>query len=471
MFILKNRDSVPLYRQLYNQIRERILSGQLSADTRLPSVRGLANELSISRNTIDGAYQELYAEGYIYSRRNSGYYVSAHCHDPSPFPPNLEPCRKQQHHEHRLDYTFDFHPAHLAPASFPTALWRKCFVSVLLQNPLALSAYSDPQGEVELRSSIQRYLETSRGVLCQPEQIVVCAGLQQSLDIVAHLLKREHSSIAVETPGYHLPRAVFRNHSFDIIPVPVGQYGMDVDILKSTKSTIAYVTPSHQLPLGYVMPVAQRLSLIEWAEAGGNYILEDDYDSELRYHGKPLPSLQGLRPGGNIIYLGTFSKVLSPVLRMSYMVLPKSLLAEYKTMFKDYFSSVSLLEQLTLAEFISLGHWERHIRRMRTIYKKKHDTLVSCIERDFGPRAEIIGKGAGLHVVVQFPDTSMGEAELIDRARQKGLRLFPFSEAMAAGETRPLQAMLGFGGMTPEEIEESIALLSSCITPAWKAPM
>jgi GntR family transcriptional regulator/MocR family aminotransferase len=464
MFILNGSEPLPLYKQLYNQIRERVLSGQLAADSRLPSVRVLASELSISRNTVDGAYQELYAEGYIYSRPNSGYYVSAHCHDSTPFPPNLAPYRQKHFPVLSPDYRYDFHPARLAPESFPAALWRKCLTSILLEDQQVLSAYSDPQGEQELRSRIRSYLESSRGVLCRTEQIVICAGLQQSLDIVAHLLKAGHSSVAVEDPGYHLPRAVFRNHGYDIVPVPVGTEGMDVAELKAAGSTIAYVTPSHQLPLGYVMPVARRLGLIEWAEAGGRYILEDDYDSELRYQGRPFPSLQGLRPGGSIIYLGSFSKVLSPALRISYLVLPKALLADYRNMFRDYFSTVPLPEQLTLAKFMSLGHWERHIRRMRTLYKKKHDTLVGCIERRFGSRAVITGQGAGLHVVVQFPGTAMSEAAFIDRAGEQGIRLFPFSAFRVAAEPGPLQVMLGFGGMTPAEIEQGIALLSEVLS-------
>jgi GntR family transcriptional regulator/MocR family aminotransferase len=460
MFILNSSESVPLYKQLYHQIRERILSGQLSADTRLPSVRALANELSISRNSVDGAYQELFSEGYIYSRPKSGFYVSDHCHDSLPFPPNLAPY-KQKHPQKALSsYKYDFHPARIDQESFPAVLWRKCFNRIILENRHVMSVYSDPQGEQELRCNIRSYLERSRGVLCQPEQIIICAGLQQSLDIVAHLLQGNHSSLAVEDPGYHLPRSVFRNHAYDIVPVPVGHNGIDVEALKATNSTIAYVTPSHQLPLGYVMPIANRLSLIEWAEAGGNYILEDDYDSELRYHGKPFPSLQGLRPGGNIIYLGTFSKVLSPALRISYLVVPKALLADYKNMFKDYFSTVPLLEQLTLSKFMSLGHWERHIRRMRTIYKKKHDSLVSSIENHFGSRAEIIGRGAGLHVVVQFQETAMSEAELIGQAGKCGIRLFPISATRILDEPGPLQIMLGFGGMSLAEIEQGVAILS-----------
>ncbi|MDR3578799.1 MAG: PLP-dependent aminotransferase family protein [Oryzomonas sp.] len=465
MFILNNSESVPLYKQLYNKIRERILSGQLSADTRLPSVRVLANELSISRNTVEGAYQELCSEGYIYSRSKSGYYVSAHCHDSIPFSPNLASYLQKHPQESPSGYKYDFHPARLDPESFPAVLWRKCFNRIILENPHAYSVYSDPQGEHELRCNIQSYLESSRGVLCQPEQIVICAGLQQGLDIVAHLLKKNHSSVAVEDPGYHLPRSVFRNHAYGIVPIPVRHNGIDIETLKSSQSTIVYVTPSHQLPLGYVMPVAHRLSLIEWAEAGGKYILEDDYDSELRYHGKPFPSLQGLRPGGNIIYLGTFSKVLSPALRISYLVLPKALITDYKNMFKDYFSTISLFEQLTLSKFMSLGHWERHIRRMRTIYKKKHDTLVSCIETHFGSRAEIIGRGAGLHVVVQLQKTKMSEAELIGQADKYRVRLFPFSVTRILDEPRPLQIMLGFGGMSLAEIEQGVSILSRVCPP------
>ncbi|MSN24923.1 MAG: aminotransferase class I/II-fold pyridoxal phosphate-dependent enzyme [Geobacter sp.] len=460
MFILNNNDPVPLYKQLYNQIRELILSGRLPADSRLPSVRDMAVELSASRNTVDGAYQELYAEGYLYSKPRSGYFVSAldqdtaarslpasaGKHDHLPGPPSC--------------FDYDFHPARLDPESFPAELWRKCFVESLRQNSRQLVQYGDPQGDWGLRCSIQNYLERSRGVLCDPDQIIICSGLQQGLDIVAHLLKESHSVVAVENPGYHLPRSVFHNHSYSICPVPVGTGGIDLNHLKASSSTIAYVTPSHQLPLGYVMPVANRLALIEWAESGGKYIFEDDYDSELRYHGKPIPSLQGLRPEGNIIYSGTFSKILSPALRLSYLVLPYSLLAAYRRLYRDYFSPVSLLEQRTMAKFMEQGHWERHIRRMRMLYKRKHDTLLRAVEHNFGDRAVVTGQGAGLHVVLMLPDAAHSEAEIIDRGRQKGIRLFPFSDFHVTGQPEATTLLLGFGGMNGSEIERGIAILA-----------
>lgn len=460
MFILDTNDSVPLYKQLYHQIREHVLSGKLPANSKLPSVRDLAAELSTSRNTVEGAYQELYAEGYIYSRHRSGYFVSVLDQDLAPLSLAPKPRPRDRHPQPSPDYRYDFHPARLEPASFPTALWRKCLLASLRESSRELARYGDPQGEWGLRRTIQGYLERSRGVLCEPDQIVITTGLQHSLDIVAHMLKGDHSSIAVENPGYHLPRAVFRNNGFDVVPVAVGPDGLDLDRLRSASSTIVYVTPSHQLPMGCVMPVANRLKLIEWAESGGNVIIEDDYDSELRYHGKPIPSLQGLRPDGQIIYLGTFSKILSPALRLSYLVLPRPLLDTYRRHFRDYFATVSLLEQRSMATFMEQGHWERHVRRMRIVYKKKHDALLLAVEQHFGGRAAVVGQGAGLHVVLRLLDANPGETEIIRLARQQGIGLFPFAATFVTGESSATHILLGFGGLTAGEIEQGIRMLS-----------
>lgn len=460
MFILRIGDAVPLYKQLYHQIRELILSGKLSADSKLPSVRHLANELCASCNTVDGAYQELYAEGYIYSRPRSGYFVSALDQEVAPHPAPQKLSRNDFLPPPPARFAYDFHPARLDPESFPLELWRKCLIEGLRRNSKELSHYGDLQGDWRLRCSIQSYLEKSRGVMCDPEQIVVSSGLHQGLEIVAQLLKDDHSVVGVEDPGYHLPRAVFENHAYTIRPVPVGQSGIELSQLKAGDATIVYVTPSHQLPLGYVMPVANRLALIEWAESGGNFIIEDDYDSELRYLGNPIPSLQGLRPTGNIIYSGTFSKILSPVLRLSYLVLPYSLLGTYRQRYGSYNCSVSLVEQRAMTRFMEQGHWERHIRRMRTVYKKKHDILLRCVEASFGKRAEVIGQGAGLHVVIRLSGTSLSEAEIMDKGRQMGIGLVRFSDFHATGKCENVTLMLGFGGLTGNEIEQGITLLS-----------
>ncbi|KAB0664116.1 PLP-dependent aminotransferase family protein [Oryzomonas japonica] len=464
MFILNLHDRTPLYRQLYHQIRERVLSGELPADSRLPSVRDLAAELAASRTTVESAYLELYGEGYIYSKPRSGYFVSAL--DSEAAPRSLIPAAPRQTplQEPPHPCAFDFHPARLDPASFPAAIWRRLFLETLRDSVRELTHYGEPQGDWGLRVAIRAYLERSRGVVCDPEQIVICAGLQQSLDIVAVLLKEGHSAVAVEDPGYPLPRSLFRNHGYRVAPLPVGPGGADLAALRGSGGTVAYVTPSHQLPMGYVMPVANRLRLIEWAATGGRMIIEDDYDSELRYHGKPIPSLQGLRPDGNIIYLGTFSKILSPALRASYLVLPRTLLAPYHHRFSHYFSTVPLLEQKTLAAFMEQGHWERHIRRMRIICKRKHDALLHALERHFGNQAAIIGQGAGLHVAVQLLGPGPDETELIDRARHRGVRLFPFSATCDVPRSGPPMVLLGFGGMNGDEIEQGVRLLLQ----AWR---
>lgn len=460
MFFLNSDDAEPLYKQLYQQMREAVLTGRLPANAKLPSVRDLAAELATSRNTVESAYQELYAEGYIYSKQRSGYFVSALDPDVAPLSLAKKPRRQSRLPQPALKYRYDFHPARLDPASFPTALWRSCFLECLRESSGELTQYGDPQGEWGLRCSIQQYLERSRGVSCEPDQIVVCAGLQQSLDIVAQLVKKSQSSVAVENPGYHLPRAVFRNHAFTIVPVGVTSAGLDLEGLKASGSGLVYVTPSHQLPMGYVMPIANRLKLIEWADSGGNLILEDDYDSELRYQGQPIPSLQGLRPGGNIVYLGTFSKILSPALRLSYLVLPRPLLTPYRDAFQDYFSTAPLLEQTTMARFMAQGHWMRHVRRMRMRYKKKHDLLLQAIERHFGHRATVVGQGAGLHVVLQLHQNHCSEAEILRRAEQTGIRLFPFSATCIGAAPDETKLLLGFGAPSTADAEQGIKLLA-----------
>ncbi|HEY3426473.1 MAG TPA: PLP-dependent aminotransferase family protein [Negativicutes bacterium] len=459
MFILDNKDRQPLHDKIYNQIKNQILSGELPPATKLLSIKNLSGELSVSRNTVEYAYQQLYAEGYIHSKPRSGYYVSlidpeflpaSHCHI-STFPEKFS--------EDRELYSFDFHPACLSPESFPVNLWRKLYIDCLKEDPKQLAFYSNQQGDFALRCEIQRYLARSRGVSCHPDQIVICSGLQDSLAIIAPILRQKHARFAMEDPGHFIPKAVFRNHSFSLTPIPVNSDGLDLESLQNTNSTVIYVTPSHQFPLGYVMPVTNRLKLIDWAETVGGVIIEDDYDSELRYSGNPIPALQGLHPQGNIVYVGTFSKVLSPALRVSYMVLPYQLLTVYRKLFSDYSTNVSLLDQRTLNKFMEQGYWERHLRKMRTVYKKKHDALLQSIHQHFGSQVNIIGQGAGLHVVLELVGNSLTEGELINRAQESAVRLLPLSSTYLQHSSNNSQIMLGFGSMSSNEINRGIELL------------
>jgi len=462
MFTFNNNDDTPLYRQLFQQIREKILTGKLPAHFKLPSILSLAEELTTSRNTVESAFQELCAEGYIYSKPRSGYFVSDIDKEFAVASQMVQP-QQDLHPKLAENYHYDFHPARLDPEIFPTALWRKCLLDALRANVEGFSHYSEPQGEWGLRCNIQFYLEHSRGVLCSPEQIVICSGLQQGLQIVTQLIKNSHNSVAVENPGYHLPRDLFQSHGFKVIPIDVGSNGLALHELDTLYDAAVYVTPSHQMPLGHVMPVADRMKLISWAENRNGVIIEDDYDSELRYIGKPISSLQGLAPDSNIIYQGTFSKVFSPALRLSYMVLPHSFLRAYKDSFRNYLSPVPLLSQRAMTTFIERGHWEQHIRRSRIFYKKKHGIMLQAIEQYFGGTAKVIGQGAGLHIVLELAKSLTDEAAFIDRARQHGCRLLPFSDFSILGKQKNNKLLLGFGGIGIGDIPRGIEKLSSLI--------
>lgn len=464
MFVLDCKDPRPLHVKLYNQIKNQILAGKLISDIKLPSVRQLSTELAISRNTVEYAYEQLCIEGFIYSRPRSGYYVAILDQEYM-----SRSCQKEATHTEQIIkdgqvYTFDFHPACLSLDSFPSGIWRKLLTNCLQENLEQFTLYGDRQGEFNLRSEIQRYLERFRSVSCDPEQIVICGGLEDSLSIIASIMQTDHSILATEDPGHWIPKSVFQNYSFSISPIPVNSDGINLEYLKNTNSTIAYVTPSHQFPLGYVMPVENRLKLINWAESVGGVIIEDDYDSELRYHGNPIPALQGLQPKGNIIYVGTFSKVLSPALRVSYVVLPYQYLSKYNQLFRNYATKVALLEQRTLYEFMKQGYWERHLRKMRTMYKRKHDAFIQSIYDHFGSKVKIIGQGAGLHVVLELINQSLDEKELIHRARKKNVRVFPLSDTHQSDKNYPTRVMLGFGRMNPSELEKGIELLAR----AWE---
>jgi GntR family transcriptional regulator/MocR family aminotransferase len=462
MFILNNKEATPLYQQLYLQIRDRIVSGELPAHYKLPSIRDMATGLATSRNTVEGAFQELCAEGYIYSQSRSGYFVS-YIDQVLASSSQADHPQQDLHPKLAERYRFDFHPARLDPEIFPASLWRKCLTDCLRTNAGDFSQYSEPQGEWGLRCNLQFYLARSRGVHCTPDQIVICSGLQHSLEIVAQLIRGRHQSVAIENPGYHLPRDVFHNNGFNIIPVDVGTGGLNMETLRSTFSTVAYITPSHQMPLGYVMPVANRLELISWSKTGERLIIEDDYDSELRYIGRPISSLQGLCSDGNIIYQGTFSKVLSPALRLSYMVLPHSLLNDYNQLFQNHFCQVPLIIQKAMINFIERGHWEQHIRRSRNFYKKKHEIMLQAIDQNFGRKAKVIGQGAGLHIVLELTESLTDELGFVERAKQKGIRLLPFSEFYVSGEPEANKLFLGFGGMRINEIQKGVETLANLI--------
>ncbi|MFC3767506.1 PLP-dependent aminotransferase family protein [Paenibacillus sp. GCM10012303] len=425
----------PLHRQLYRYIRSEIESGAIRPHAKLPSKRSLSAHLKISQNTVHAAYQQLVAEGYIVARPRSGYYAGeigmsggggAPAVERRPAAPPEEAGKKQA----APDLSFDH--AAVDIAAFPFGAWRRLYREVLSADRSDLATLGDSRGEPGLRGELSRYLYQARGVVCSPEQIVVGAGTQTLLMLLVQLLGLR-SSYAMENPGYSRVRHLFEAMGIEPAFVPLDRYGLSVDALRESDADIVYVTPSHQFPMGMVMPIARRTELLRWAEEkDGRYVIEDDYDSEFRYVGMPIPALQGLDGGGKVVYVGTLSKALMPSLRLSYMVLPHALLERYKERLTFYPQTVSRVDQLVMERFIRDGHWAKHLQKMRIVYGRKKEALVAALKTTFAEDVRFVGEEAGLHVAAAFAG-KLREAERIELARRAGVVVHPASVHYAPG--------------------------------------
>ncbi|XID95574.1 PLP-dependent aminotransferase family protein [Paenibacillaceae bacterium WGS1546] len=459
MLLLDNESDEPLYAQLYQHIKREIVSGKIAANTRLPSIRALAAHLHIGRNTVESAYQQLIAEGYVRSRPRSGLFVVEleldKLPDPSPRKDQLVEASKPP--EQPLA-RYDFRYGNVDAANFPLATWRKLSNQILQPEHAALFAYGDPQGELELRHEISDYLHVSRGVNSSPEQIVIGAGIQHLLGLSCGLIRSvAGNALAMEEPGYDGVRTIFRHHGFDVHPVDLESDGLNLQQLYESQARAVYITPSHQFPYGIAMPLAKRMQLLTWANDKNGIIIEDDYDSEFRYVGRPIPSLQSLDTNDRTVYLGTFSKCLLPSLRIAYMVLPPALLELYhKHDYRLVDQTVSRFHQRTLALFMSKGHWEAHIRKMRNVYHKKQAALIGSIRRLMGERTTVIGQDAGLHILLRVRN-GMNERELIRTAAEAGVRVYAVSPFWARrSKSAASTVQIGFGGLSLKEIDEGV---------------
>ena len=457
----------PFYRQIYEQIKQDILSGLLPGGTRLTSTRTLAKDLQAGRNTVENAYTQLVLEGYVTAVPGSGYVVT-------PLRPELQtasPGPDDPGQEESLQskgggqYAYNFDYGTLGSWAFPYKTWRNLTSTVLAEaeemhyrNP-ALQDRGELQGDRELRLELSKHLYRRRGVNCSVDQIVICNGLQPALSSLLRLFPSQWRAVALENPGYRRARTVFQNNGFRLCPIPVQEDGIDVAALAASPARAVFVTPSRQYPTGRVMSIQKRMALLQWAAKCRGMIIEDDYDSEYRYKGKPVPSLQSIDRQGRVVYLGSFSKVLSPGLRMGYMILPEGLLDTFRYAFAGYKCSVSWLEQKTLARFMAEGHMEKHIRKMCLVNKKKHDTLVEAITGAFGETVRIHGQDAGLHLLLEFPGGGT-EAELVEKAAERGVKVYPGSSLWIEGAPPPhATILLGYGTLPDDEIHEAVALL------------
>lgn len=441
----------PLYEQIYEYIKVGIQKGHIPFEEKLPSTRALANHLQISRSTVDIAYEQLVSEGYIRSVPCKGYFVNKieglHYLETKSEYTNTKKAQAQE------TYFVDFKATGIDLDSFPYNTWRKLSKNVLLDCEKELFRMGDSKGEWELRCTISDYLRQSRGVESTPEQIVVGAGSEYLLFLLSRMLGKRN--IAMESPTYKQAYRVLQGLEQNIHMVPMDEEGICVDKLRESKADVAYVMPSHQFPLGIVMPLKRRMELLAWAaESSKHYIIEDDYDSEFRYKGKPIPALQGYDRKDKVIYLGTFSKSIAPAIRIGYMVLPKSLLQTFEETCGIYSSTVSRVDQMIVNHFICEGYFERHLNKMRAIYKGKHDTLINAL-KGLKSICTIEGENAGVHMLLKIHNGKT-EEEMIALAKKVGIRVYGLSQYYISEEhIRDTKLILGYANVKEEAIVEA----------------
>lgn len=467
-----------LYEQIYEYIKKEIREEKLLAGERLPSTRSLAEYLQVARSTVDYAYSQLLSEGYIEARPCRGYFVcpveglfSLDSSGESPGRAKGEAggcaalsedarsgvCKPPESRAAKVDFS----PYDIDMSGFPFSVWKKITKNILTEANGELFARGEAQGDLELRRTICRYLHSSRGVNCRPEQIIVGAGNDYLLLLLEKILGR-HVRIAMENPTYKRSYRIFRSFAYEIVTVDMDEGGIQARKLEQENVTAVYCMPSHQFPTGIVMPIGRRMELLKWADGEeGRYLIEDDYDSEFRYLGKPVPALQASDKYAKVIYIGTFSKAIAPAIRVSFMVLPETLLEKYLRDCSFYSCTVSRIDQSILNEFIRDGYFERHLNKMRKIYRAKHELLLGELQ-DFRGGFVISGENAGLHLLLTSR-SGTPERALLEKAASEGVRLYGLSDSMTKNASASSTVLLGFGGVTETQILEGIARLKK----AW----
>ena len=478
--MLDNRKKAPIYRQLYDWFRTAINEGRLRPGQRLPSTRAVAAELQISRISVFNAYEQLQSEGYLETFVGSGTCVARTIPDDASdlLPDQLRKSYRQTIADsgprtvsvHALDLLNApsepwlhnigaFRVSLPALNQFPIDVWSKLVARHSRKQSRVNMAYGDAMGYMPFRETIAQYLSAFRGVRCDSSQILVTTGSQQALQISAQVLLNPGDQVLMEDPGYPGARLAFSTARAQLIPVPVDDEGMIVSevVGRLHDARVLYVTPSHQYPLGTTMSAARRMSLLKWAAQSGSWIIEDDYDSEYRFGSRPIASLQGLDVQSRVIYVGTFSKVLFPALRLGYVVVPKDLIPAFAAVrdAADIFSST--LYQAVLTDFISEGHFARHIRRMRVLYMDRRNALANAIRNQMADILEIIGAEAGMHLAAFLPH-GVNDVSVSKAAAEIGISAMPLSTCYLKPPTRG-GLILGYGGVNARQIHDGIRKL------------
>jgi GntR family transcriptional regulator / MocR family aminotransferase len=467
----------PLHRQVYDGYREAILDGRLRPGQRLPSTRTLAEDLHISRIPAVMAFEQLAAEGYVESRVGAGSFVSAALPDllrvgahpkvapkaPRPGPRRVPPSRLAPLDEPWLALRGPFRVSQPALDEFPAELWARLVARNARRMSPRQMAYGDPMGLPALRETLAAYLRTVRSVTCTPEQIMIVSGSQQALALAAQALISPGDAVWLEEPGYGGARDALRLAGARIVPVSVDGDGLDVaaGIARGPDAKGAYVTPSHQYPLGSIMSASRRLKLLAWARRRGAWLFEDDYDSEYRFDGQPLASLHGLDGDARVLYIGTFSKILFPALRVGYLVIPHDLVGRLRR-FRDAMDIFPPpLYQAVVGDFIREGHFARHLRRMRGIYAERRRALETALQRELGGVVRVVGDRAGLHLVAMLP-RGAHDHDIAVRAARRGISVIPLSSCYTGPAAQP-GLVLGYASIRKAEIPDAVRRLKTVL--------
>ncbi|NLK74583.1 MAG: PLP-dependent aminotransferase family protein [Clostridiales bacterium] len=460
-FVLETDSRQPLYQQLYTHIKKEIQEGNIKPGTKLPSKRKLSTYLNLSQNTVQAAYIQLIEEGYISSVERKGFYVS----DIIPIKTNTRDKKptilKKSTKDRSILYDFSIHGVDFS--SFPFSTWRKLMREVINEYDKELLIPCDSFGYYRLRHALASYLYHSRGVICNENQIIISSGTEYLFQILFQLFK-DDTIYGIENPGYEKLNQMFNANRAKFTTIDIDKDGMPLSQVYKSGANILCITPAHQFPTGEIMPIKRRMQLLDWAKEQKNrYIVEDDYDSEFKYSGKPIPALQGLDHNEKVIYMGSFSKSLSPTIRLSYMVLPQHLLNIYKEDLSYILCPVPMMDQKILCRFIEEGYFERHLNKMRSIYRKKRELLIKSI-RQLDCDIEILGADAGLHLLIKV-NNNMSESQLIEEAYKAGVKVYGISKYYTKPllDKSPPLIILGYATLTDNEIIKAVKLLHN----AW----
>lgn len=453
---LKNE---PLYVRIYLQLKQMIIEGKYTEHQKMPSKRKLAQTLKVSPLTVDQAYQQLIVEGYVYSIEKSGFYANKYTDMFTQ--PQTKKVKKQTEEIEAQSYAYSFETHTVDTSLFPQATWAKLARQVLSENHQQLLNESNPKGLFLLRKEIARYLEIYRGMHVDINQIILGSGSTSLIGLIVEILGR-NNHYAMENPGYPKIYQLFKSNDVKLSLISLDASGLSIDSLKSSDASIVHITPSHQYPSSIVMPISRRIELLQWAsEKINRYIIEDDYDSEFRYQGKPIPAIHGLDQSDSIIYMNTFTKTLAPSFRINYMVLPKRLLSRYESISSYHGCTVPNLDQHILYKFMNEGHFERHVNRMKNIYKQKIDMIIRILSKY--TEFSIYGHDSGLHFVLEI-HKKIDEQELLIYLEKLNIKILSMKDYYNEFVSfQPLQLIIGYAGIPMDEIETYFSFLLESI--------